>query len=1080
MLRLLGAKDAQQVEVTSFRRLADFVFRRCGKPQGTVLSDGGRGILMSLALEQVAGELSFYQSYADTEELVSMLLSFAKELKLCGVSPEEFLQLRPLAEEETLQTKIRDIGLILSAYEALVAQSYLDPLDDLTRIQPVIAEQNLFAGYAIFVDGFKDFTVQEVDLLRLMLQQAQQVTVALCTDQLHDTENGSGLFSPVCKAASALTRIARENCVPVASPRYLTSGVRYRSPELAFLEQNLFRSHKEQWTEPVEHIRCFSGRNRHDEAAFVAQEIRRLVMDEGYRYQDFAVIARDLQPYRGVLDTAFDRYDISYFIDDPRTVDSEPVMQAVLSAFRILATYYDSEAIFAYLKTGMVDGFSANEISLLENYTYLWGITGKRWREEWTANPSGFSGTFTDAEQAQLRELNRLRENLIQPLQRFSLAVQEKTGREISGAVYDFLLAIGADQCVLRLSEKLREMGQFTIAEEQVRLWELLMSVLDQMALLLHDTAVSRERYAALFRLVLAASEISGIPAGVDQVSIGEAGRMRPADPKIVFLIGVVQDEFPALAAESGAFCDRERQEMISLGLPLVSTLDDLEADETFLAYTAAVSGSERLYLTWYNMDLSGELKTPSPLVKAVRGILPETVVLSRSMLAKEMEAYSKETAFGLFARECQSNSLLSATLESLFAEEPDYAGRRAALQRTVNGKQQQFASPEKAQKLFPKSMRLSASQIESYHLCQFQYFCRYGLRAKERKPAEITALEYGSLMHYLMETLFGSLGHQQLFAMTDSQLQDTITEAIYRYITAEMGGVEDKTSRFLFLFQRLADAAAVVIRHVAEELCQSEFQPVGYEMTLEQDGDFPPLVLPLRDGGDVTVIGVIDRVDLYVENGEQYVRIVDYKTGSKEFRLFDVLSGINMQMLIYLAALIENGRFQPAGVLYMPATRPVVSVEKGTASEKVDVAVAKKLRMNGVLLEDPMLITAMEQSGAGKYIPATVKDGAVGKSSSTVTNLQMEHLLQYIKGVIGEMAENLHQGQVADAPLKGVYDGCAYCPYFPICCHEEADGGRVRLRVDKKQTIERILNETREEGDTDGSEMDTGTAERH
>lgn len=1068
MLSLLGAKNAQRVEVVSFRRLADFVYRRHGRPQGTVLSDGGRNILMSLALEEVSAELAFYQSYADTEELITMLLSFSKELKLCGISAEDFLQYQPKMEDTTLQTKIHDIGLILSAYEALTAQSYVDPLDDLSRICPIIAEQNLFVGYHVFVDGFKDFTVQELELLQLILRQGQQLTVALCTDHLHDPENGRGLFAPVCKTASTLMHLARENGVKVAAPQQLEPGVRYQAEELAFLERNLFRMERERWTESVEAVQCFQGKNRHDEAVFVAQEIRRLVMEKGYRYRDFAVISRHLQPYRGVLDVAFDRHEIAYFIDDPKEIDSEPIMLAVLSAFRILTSYYNSESIFTYLKTGMVDGFTANEIALLENYTYTWNISGKGWREEWTANPSGFANGFSEEEQAELELLNQLREKLITPLQQFAVALQDKTGREISAAIYDFLLSIGADQCVLRMAEKLRVMDRFALAEEQLRLWELLMAVLDQMALILHDTAVSKERYASLFQLVLKSSEIAGIPAGIDQVIIGEAGRMRPADPKVVFLIGAVQDEFPAVAMESGAFCDRERQEMIELGIPLVSTLDDLESNETYLAYTAAVSGSERLYVSWYQMDLTGELRTPSSLVKSIHFILPKTPVLSRSMLPREQEALTKETAFALLAKERPSNSLLSATLEALFAEDTAYQPRLEALERTVSGKAQAFADSEKAMQLFPKEMNLSASQIEVYHLCQFQYFCKYGLRAKERKPAEVTALEYGSLMHYLLETLFREYGCEVLNQMTEEALLVLITNSITHYVEQEMGGIADKSQRLLHLFARLAESAAVVIRHIAQELTESRFETLGYEMTLRHGGDFQPLTIPLEDGGSVSVIGVVDRVDLYIEDGVQYIRIVDYKTGSKEFKLFDILNGINMQMLIYLAALIAYGEFQPAGVLYMPATRPVVSMEKGMTVKKMEEEIEKKLRMNGLLIDDPTLLEAMEPDGAGKYI----KNIKRGKETATVTRLQMDAVLDHIKGLIGEMAESLHKGQVADAPLKGCYDGCAYCPYFSICCHEEESGGRIRLKVDKEKVLEELMHSGKEE-DTDGSKVD-------
>ena len=1062
MLQLLGPKDGQRVTVVSFRRLVDWVYRRCGKPAGTVLSDGGRSVLMSLALEEVGDTLTYYQGYKDTEELIGMLLSFEKELKQCGVSGEDFFTLHTLAGEATLKQKMEEIGRILSAFEALVAQSYLDPLDDLTRILPRIQEERLFAGSAVFVDGFKDFTTQELAVLRLAMTQGEELTIALCAETLHDEEDGEGLFSPVCKTTSALMRMARENGVTVASPVLLPAGKRYHVPELAFLEQQLFRPHPEVFSEDCDHVLCYAGKSRHDEATFVGQEIRRLVMEEGYRYGDFAVIARNLQNYQGILQVTFDRHKISYFLDEPRPIESEPIIRVVLSALEAVQNRYDTEEVLTYLKTAMVDGIGAEEIALLENYTYLWNITGKQWHTEWTASPNGFNGTTSAAEQEQLGELNRLREKLIAPLERFAKRTDNKTGRECAGAVYDLLTEIGADQCVLRLSRQLRELGHYTEAEEQLRLWELLMDVLDQMAQLLPNTVLRRERFLGFFRLVLNSAEISGIPEGQDQVSVGEAGRMRPADPKVVFLLGAVQEEFPAVIGESGAFCDRERQEMIAFGVPLTSTLDDLELDETYLCYASAVSGSERLYLCWYQMDLTGQVQTPSSLVREIQTILPKAKVLTRSMLEKEREALSYDTAFSLLARESASDSLLSVTLESLLREEPAMENRLTALERTKQGLPRQFREVGIAMELFPDPLRLSASQIETYHLCQFQYFCKYGLRAKERKPAEVSSLEYGRLMHYLLEHLFRDVGHAALCQMEEDAFRQTIGTLLEQYLTEELG-IREQTPRLQYLFKRLEESAAVVIRHIAQELSQSQFQPMGFEMTVARDGDFPPLTIACSDGSQAQLSGVIDRVDLYVENDEQYVRVVDYKTGSKEFRLFDILNGINLQMLLYLAALMEGGSYRPAGVLYMPATRPAVSAQKDTPASKVEAAVDKKLRMNGLLLDDPLLLTAMEERGEGKYIPATIKDGTV-KSTSTVTKLQLEQVLAHIKGMVGEMAVSLHKGQVADAPLKGSYDGCAYCPYFPICCHEEKDGGRVRLKTDKQKVLD-ILQREGEEG---------------
>ena len=68
---------------------------------------------------------------------------------------------------------------------------------------------------------------------------------------------------------------------------------------------------------------------------------------------------------------------------------------------------------------------------------------------------------------------------------------------------------------------------------------------------------------------------------------------------------------------------------------------------------------------------------------------------------------------------------------------------------------------------------------------------------------------------------------------------------------------------------------------------------------------------------------------------------MVDYKTGKKEFKLSDVIYGVNMQMLIYLATLSENaearygGNLAPGGDSYVPAIKAHPSVARGTSKER-------------------------------------------------------------------------------------------------------------------------------------------------
>ena len=247
----------------------------------------------------------------------------------------------------------------------------------------------------------------------------------------------------------------------------------------------------------------------------------------------------------------------------------------------------------------------------------------------------------------------------------------------------------------------------------------------------------------------------------------------------------------------------------------------------------------------------------------------------------------------------------------------------------------------------------------------------------------------------------------------------------------------------------------------------QSRFEPAAFELEMREGGEFPPLKIPLPSGGSVTVEGKIDRMDIAEINGEKYVRIIDYKTGKKEFKLSDVLYGVNMQMLIYLAAIIEHGSCRPAGILYMPANRPIIPAERGTVPEAVQKEVDKRLRMNGLVLEDADVVRAMEPAGMGKYIPVALKNGEIPKTEYAVKKDEMERVLRFVKESVAGMAETLYRGDVRAQPLKGGTDACAWCPYFAVCGHERDDGGTDYCQCAKLEALQLI--EKLEGGAADG-----------
>lgn len=65
-----------------------------------------------------------------------------------------------------------DLSLICGAYDALTAQVALDPRDRLTRTAEKLKDCPWAAGRDLWLDGFTDFTPQQIEVLSRLLEQA--------------------------------------------------------------------------------------------------------------------------------------------------------------------------------------------------------------------------------------------------------------------------------------------------------------------------------------------------------------------------------------------------------------------------------------------------------------------------------------------------------------------------------------------------------------------------------------------------------------------------------------------------------------------------------------------------------------------------------------------------------------------------------------------------------------------------------------------------------------------------------------------------------------------------------------------
>lgn len=1054
LYRSLGAKGALSVEVLSFTRLCNSVFRMFGGLSGTTVSKMAKYLLMSVAVSELRDSLQVYRKSCNNTAFLETLVEVCSEFKAAGVTEGALAQFARQCQQQPLRDKVSELSLLYSAYQGLLARGYTDPDDDLIRACALLELNSFFDRYTVFVDGFTTFMSAEFELLGHVIVQAKQVYIAMTADGVQDEQKGMGVFSTVKAAAGRLTRLAQAAGIEVAAPELLTVQHRFRNPELEWLGQQFMQPVTKPYPHtPTGSVRLCPAADPYKEIEAVAAETARLVREEGYRYKEIVLVARDTGPYLCAVDAVFTRYGIPYFVDATEDVENKPLMGGVLGAIDAVRSNFDAQAVLLLAKSPVM-GLDLQAVAALENYCYCWGVRGAVWHSGFANNPRGLSGALTDEDIAALTAINATRGAVVTPLLALKAAIAQGNGRNFAEGIFDFLQQIHATENLTAYADKLPQGKRSTFLDESAQLWDVLIGILDIFGAVLGNVTLPQSRLCELLRLAVNAAEIGLVPQTLDQVLVGQADRIRPMDTRAVFVIGANEGVFPVQCAASGVFSDAERQLMIDSGVEIAAPTLQKSVLEKFFAYFALTLPSERLTVSYPRSDLLGRELLPSVIVSQLQSLFPELEPQQPEPFAA---VAGESSAFQLLASQYHSDTPLIATLLEYFSTTAK-SGALLRMKKAALRPPHALMDTVMAKELFGHRLRLSPSRVERYYRCPFSFFASDGLGLRARRRVEFTPLESGSVIHNVLQVMVQRYGGKGLAELTDAQLREEIAQVIGDYLAARIDDMTVLPVRFQYLFARLTGMLARLLRHLGQELAQSRFEPVAFELPINRNEGVEPLYLETVDGTSVIVEGVVDRVDVMNKNGVRYVRVVDYKSGSKSFQLHDILYGLNMQMLLYLFTIQENGAGDlaggiPAGVLYMPVREKFVSAQRDTADDTVAAQRAKEWRMSGLLLDDEEALRGMEQDIGGIYIPAKLdKNGVPDAKSSLATLAQMGKLSGKVKELVLQLATGLGQGNIPACPVDDDdYKTCTYCDYRAVCGYEQGDAVREIAKLDKE-----------------------------
>ncbi|MEG0614147.1 MAG: PD-(D/E)XK nuclease family protein [Oscillospiraceae bacterium] len=1047
----IGAENYNNVEVFSFKRIAENIFLKYGAKKGIFANDMTKNAIMYLSIHEVVknDRLNFYNRQARYATFVPQMLNMIKEFHWSGVLPENLMEKQQFMPPY-LSEKIEDISLIMSEYYKNIEKlGYKNSLNDIVEAAQSASLNGYFKDVTIFIDEFQSYSADELAMLDTMIATADDVFLTLTTD---DVTSKKSIFCNIPNSTYfELAQIANKYNVAINAEK-LDVYHRFKSDDIAILSKNIFRPSRNKF-QTSGNVHIIEAPDVYSETDFICAEIRHLVRECNCKFSEIAVISRQLDGITSIISATFERYNIPYFMDMHQPVLHKSIFLLVMSIFEIVTKKIPStEAILRYAKTNLI-GIPYAEISVLENFCYCWNIEGEMWLKD-------FEAVSDNSLQA-----NELRKKIIEPLEQFKKSTYNATGKVIIQELYNLLTVIGIEQNIVEVSEEKAKTDAeiLEILREEKQLWNIFIDNVNVLYDVIGDEKMTLSDFRDILKLMLSESSFAAPPQTIDAVTVASAERSKLSAPKYVFIIGVNDGVFPAAIHDSGLLSDRDKLALTECGLPMTMTVRRKIAEEQFVAYSSLSKASNGLYLCYALSNSEGGTSYPSYIIEQILEMFSIEILQRTNELGQIFYCTTKKSSYYTFVQNYNKNDEQSASIRKYLEEDVTFNNKIKSLDGINWGEDRNISDGNIVKKIFGEKLSVSASRFEDFNKCPFMFFCKKGLEIYPQKRVEIDPMQRGSVIHKCLCDVLSSFNKEDFLAAKSDALKAFISKSLKEYYVKNLGGDFGKSDRFVNAYNRLCDTIIEIILHIQEEFSQSEFVPSDFELKVST-GVLDDENLP-KNAQKIEFFGIVDRVDSFEKNGKKYVRVIDYKSGDKKFDLKDTLYGINAQMLLYLFALTMsdgNKKYDgavPAGVLYMPAIDVKSELSRYAKTEEIEKSKNSDYKMNGIILNNFDVISAMEKEEKGIFIPVKLKNnGDFDEKSCLISEIQLENLKKHISSLLTEMSDKLYAGKVEPSPLNGGVSACQNCDYSSICGGKELNKER-KYSADSEVKIKNILN---------------------
>ncbi|MCR5255388.1 MAG: exodeoxyribonuclease V subunit gamma [Acetatifactor sp.] len=1040
------------IDVLSFGRLSHRILEEVGGEDTTVLDDTGKSLVLQKVALSVSDELPTLKGLIKKQGYIHEVKSVLSEFMQYGIGVDDVDRLIEYSKgRNALNAKLKDLKVIYKAFKDYIRDSFITTEEKMDVLTRAVSKSGILKNSVVIFDGFTGFTPIQYRVLTELMMTCSEVVISLTLGMGEDPyvlDGEHNLFYLTKKTVADLEKCLQKAGGNRGSDVFVNSDFnRFKdSKELGFLEQNIFRSKSKRFEEIPKDIQIFEATDPAEEVGKAAVKIKKLIMEEGISYRDIAVVSGSLEDYAPYIETRFELLDIPFYIDRTRGIRLNPLIETIKAYINLFLDNFTYEAVFSFLRGGMSD-FETQTVDELENYCIATGIRGiSSWKKV-------FSYETMDVKDEEKKAfINEAREKFVTLFDGVALK-PSATAAEYTENLYDFLTKLGAGEKLNAFSEDFKASGDPVKAKEYSQIYRVVMEMLDQIHELLKDEVISLREFSEIIDAGIAEITVGTIPQNVDRCLVGDVERSRLNNVKVLFFLGVNDGNIPKGITTGGLISDADREFLRDSDLELAPTPRQQMFIQRLYLYMNMTKPSRKLFLSYSRVNSEGKSLAPSYLIKNLCGLYPELRIsedngdiLGSIINKKQGQRYLAEGLREYFAglmtpeKAKDFKVLYSVYKGSDLSEE--YT--RAAL----SSYEKKNLSKAVASALYGLRLENSVTRLENFASCAYMHFLEYGLSLKEREKYGFDALDLGNVFHGVLQMF--SIGLERdgktWLNFDETYAKEAVSKAVDDFCADYNNTVFYASAQNAYAIIRMKRILTRSVMTLQNQIAAGDFVPKGYEVSFGRIDDPTKIDVTLSDTEKMYLKGKIDRIDTCRDEDHIYVKVLDYKSGNKDFDLVALYHGLSLQLVLYMKAATgmlekENpgAKVVPAAWLYYRVDDPQVTSAEALTDEEINEKIQKALRTKGLVNGDDKVLYHLDKAEEGESVVIPVKynkDHSLAAASDVIGPEDMLAISGYTDLVIKRLGKSIVDGDISISPSekKQGRNACEYCAFKSAC----------------------------------------------